>query len=141
MHDDSVQPLPDPSARHEPTDIDTRPLKIVALILAVSSVLIPLALLLLFKHYEKTATHPDHQLVDSKIQTQGPTAPEPRIQGVPTFHGNVPRVDMELLRQESAQRLHSYGKSEERGFVRIPIDRAIEILADQKMKPTTQKAQ
>jgi hypothetical protein len=142
MHDDALHPPPDPSARHEPTDIDTRPLKIVAWIFAISAVVIPLALLLLFKHYEKTATHPDRQLVNSQVREDAtPSAPEPRIQGVPAFHGNVPRADMDKLRRESDQRLHSYAKSEDPGFVRIPIDRAMQILAEQKMKPTTQKAQ
>ena len=142
MHDDVLHPPPDPLARHEPTDIDTRPLKIVAWIFAISAVVIPLALLLLFKHYEKTAIHPDRQLVNSQVREDAtPSAPEPRIQGVPAFHGNVPRADMDKLRRESDQRLHSYAKSEDPGFVRIPIDRAMQILAEQKMKPTTQKAQ
>jgi len=141
MHDDALHPPPDSSARHEPTDIDTRPLKIVAIIFLISAVVIPLALLWLFKNYEKTATAPDRELVDSQVRKTIPTAPEPRIQGVPTFHAAVPRADMEQLRRESEQKLHSYGKSEEQGFVRIPIDRAMQILAEQKMKPTTQKAQ
>ena len=141
MHDDAVHPPPDPSARHEPTDIDTRPLKIVAWIFGISAVVIPLALLLLFKHYEKTATAPDRQLVNSQVQKDAaPSAPEPRIQGVPAFHGNVPRADMDQFRRESQQRLSSYGKSQDQGYVRIPIDRAIDILADRQMNPTTQKA-
>jgi|SRR5882724_4114075 len=142
MHDDAVHPpTAESSARHEPTDIDTGPLKIVAMVFVIAAVVIPLALWRLFKHYEKTATHPDRNMVNSKVQTAGPSAPEPRIQGVPTFHGNVPRADMEQLRRESQQRLNSYGKSEDAGFVRIPIDRAMQILAEKGMKPTTQKTQ
>jgi len=99
------------------------------------------ALLLLFKYYERTATRPDRELVNSLVRPTAPTAPEPRIQGVPTFHANVPRADMEQLRSEAQQRLHTYGKGDEPGFVRIPIDRAMQILADRAMKPTTQKTQ
>jgi hypothetical protein len=140
MHDDALQsPAVDASTRHEPTDINIRPLKIFAAIFAICVVVILTSLLWLFKHNERTATHPD--VVNTHLQTAGPTASEPRIQGVPTFHGPVPRIDMENLRHESQQRLNSYGKSEDAGFVRIPIDRAMQILADQQMKPTTQKTQ
>jgi hypothetical protein len=96
---------------------------------------------LLFKHYARTVVAPDRDLVDSQVRNAAPTAPEPRIQGVPTFHGAVPRADMQQLRRESQRRLSSYGKSEEQGFVRIPIDRAMQILAERQMKPTTQKSQ
>ena len=139
MHDQAIHSVPPPDARHEPTDINTRPLRIAAIIFVLSMIAILLALFGLFRHYEKTAVAPDRNLVNEQVQEAGPAAPEPRIQGVPAFHGNVPRADMEQLRRESQQRLNSYGKSEEAGFVRIPIDRAMQILADQKMKPTTQK--
>jgi hypothetical protein len=141
MHDEAVHPPPDPSIRHERTDIETRPIRIAATILLLVAIAIPSTLLLLFKHYEQTATRPDRELVNPQVRSAAPSAPEPRIQGVPRFHDNVPRADMEALRFESQQRLHSYGKSEEQGFVRIPIDRAMQILADRQMKPTTQKAQ
>ena len=124
------------TARHEPTDIETRPVRIAAIIFGIAMIVILLVLLWLFKFYERTATHPDRP--NTHVTKAGPAAPEPRIQGVPEFHGNVPRADMDQLRAESQQRLQSYGKSEEAGFVRIPIDRAIDILADRQMKPTTQ---
>ena len=141
MHDQATDISHGGTPRHEPTDIETRPLRIAAVIFALLLVLIPMALLLLFKQYEKTATRPDRELVNSLVRPSAPTAPEPRIQGVPTFHANVPRADMEQLRSEAQQRLHSYAKSDEPGFVRIPIDRAMQILADRAMKPTTQKAE
>ena len=143
MHEETLHSPPDPSMRHEPTDIETRPLKITALVFLLAMIVIPLALLLLYAHYRDTATHPDRKesmLEDEDKKDAAPTAPEPRIQGVPKFHGPVPRADMEQLRHESEQRLHSYGKSEDQGYVRIPIDRAMQILADGKMKPTTQKS-
>jgi hypothetical protein len=139
MHDQALDTSHGETPRHEPTDIHTRPLRIAAIIGGVAMIVICLMLLLLFKYYERTATQPDKELVHTQIRTAVPTAPEPRIQGVPRFHDNVPRADMDQLRAESQQRLQSYGKSDDAGFVRIPIDRAIEILADRQMKPTTQK--
>jgi len=130
MHDQAAQ-----TPRHEPTDIDTRPLRITGLVLLISIVLIPPALFWLFKNYEKTATHPDQELI--KFKAPPPEAPEPRLQGVPGYHDPVPRADMEQYRKESEQRLHSYGPAEEKGFVRIPIDRAIDLLSNQ---PTTREA-
>ncbi len=140
MHDQDVHPAPPQSARHEPTDINIRPLKITALVFVISMIVILSSLLWLFKYYARTAVAPDRDLVNSQVRPAGPTAPEPRIQGVPTFHANVPRADMEQLRHESQQRLNSYGKSDESGFVRIPIDRAVQFLAEHKMSPTTRNA-
>ena len=139
MHDQTLHSAPPPDVRHEPTDFDTRPLRIAAIIFVSSMIAILLALLGLFRHYAGTAVAPNRNLVNDEVRDARPTAPEPRIQGVPAFHANVPRADMEQLRRESQQRLNSYGKSEEAGFVRIPIDRAMQILAKKGIKPTTQK--
>ena len=137
MHDHAVDSPHGGTARHEPTDIETRPLRIATIIGGIAMLAICAGLYGLFKYYERTATEPDRRI--SHVAEPGPTAPEPRIQGVPEFHGNVPRADMEQLRHESQQHLASYGKADEPGFVRIPIDRAMQILTDRQMKPTTQK--
>src|SRR5207237_873304 len=141
MHDQATDISHGGTPRHEATDIEARPLRIAAVIFALVLVLIPAALLLLFKYYQRTATRPDRELVNSLVRPTAPTAPEPRIQGVPTFHANVPRADMEQLHSEAQQRLHSYAKSYELGFVRIHIDRDMQILANRAMTPTTQKTE
>lgn len=125
------------TARHEPTDIETRPLRLTAIIFGIALIAILFALLGLFRYFERNATAPDREI--SHLGEMAPTAPEPRIQGVPEFHGNVPRADMEQLRLQAQQRLQSYGRSDDAGFVRIPIDRAIDILADRQTRPATQK--
>src|SRR5881397_3399070 len=104
MHEDALHPPVENPVRHEPTDINTRPLRITAMILLISFIAIPVVLLWLFRYYERTATRPDRDLVDPQVRNAGPSAPEPRIQGVPRFHGPVPRADMEQLRRESQQR-------------------------------------
>jgi hypothetical protein len=141
MHDHAVDSPHGGTARHEPTDIQTRPLRIAAIIGGIGIIAICVVLFFLFKYFQRTATQPDRELVESQIRSAVPAAPEPRIQGVPAFHGNGPRADMDQFRRESQQRLNSYGKSQEQGYVRIPIDRAMQILAERQMKPTTQKAQ
>jgi hypothetical protein len=141
MHEETIHPpAGDGSARHEPSDIDTRPLRIAGIIFLLCGIAIPLGLLWLFNIYKRTAVYPDQDVVHSEVRTAGPSAPEPRVQGIPTFHRQVPREDMEQLRRESEQRLNSYGKGEEAGFVRIPIDRAMQIMAERQMKATTQKS-
>src|SRR6185436_3217538 len=122
MHDQVIDTSHGETLRHEPTDIHTRPLRIAAIIGGVGLIVICLALWGLFSYFAKSATQPDRELVTREVQQSStPKAPEPRIQGVPEFHGNVPRADMEQLRRESEERLHSYGKGDEKGFVRIPI--------------------
>jgi hypothetical protein len=130
MHEQTAQ-----SPRHEPTDIDTRPLRITAIVILICGLIIPLALFWLFKYYEKTVTHPDEDLI--KYNAAAPQSPEPRVQGIPGFHDPVPRADMEKYRKESDQRLHSYGPTDDPNFIHIPIDRAIDLLSSQ---PTTQRA-
>src|SRR5207237_8416826 len=93
MHDQATDISHGGTPRHEPTDIETRPLRIAAVIFALVLVLIPAALLLLFKQYEKTATRPDRELVNSLVRPTAPTAPEPRLQAVPTLPPNVPPAD------------------------------------------------
>ncbi|HEV8607706.1 MAG TPA: hypothetical protein VGQ99_20390 [Tepidisphaeraceae bacterium] len=141
MHEDAIHPpAGDVSAGHEPAEIDTRPLRITAIVLLLCGIAIPLALLWLFKVYERTAVYPEANAVHSEVRSAGPSAPEPRVQGIPTFHGQAPRADMEQLRRESEERLNSYGKGEEVGFVRIPIDRAMQIMAERQARPTTQRS-
>src|SRR3954462_3122141 len=104
MHDQPVDTSHGGTARHEPTDITTRPLRIAVIIFGVSMVVILLSLRWLFGYYARTATHPDRELVNTQVRSAVPEAPEPRIQGVPEFHGNVPRADMEQLRREAQER-------------------------------------
>src|SRR5258705_12920604 len=108
MHDQVIDTSHGETPRHEPTDIHTRPLRIAAIIGGVSLIVICLGLYGLFDYFARTATQPDRELVQKQIRKAFPTAPEPRIQGVPEFHANVPRADMDQLRHDSQQRLASY---------------------------------
>jgi hypothetical protein len=139
MHEQSVHPqVEEHPERHEPLDIDTRALSRFGIVAAIAGILIPFALLLVLRFYERTATRPHDDRVDSQVRPSAPTPPEPRLQGVPGLHDPVPRADMEKLRREHEQRLTTYGPTNDPNFVRIPIDRAMQILADRQMKPTTQ---
>src|SRR4051812_41662300 len=100
MHDQVIDTSHGETLRHEPTDIQTRPLRIATIFGGVSLIVICLALYGLFSYFAKTSTEPDRELVTSQVRTAAPTAPEPRIQGIPEFHGNVPRADMDQLRRE-----------------------------------------
>jgi len=138
MHEETVHhPIEHPE-RHEPTDIDSGPLVKTGVIFLFAGVIILLAVFAVLRHYERTATRADDNL--TQIPGATPLPPEPRLQGVPGFHAPVPRADMEQLRRESEERLSTYGKSDDANFVRIPIDRAMQILAERNMNPTTQKS-
>jgi hypothetical protein len=142
MHEQTAHPpLQEHPERHEPTDIDTGGLKRFGIIAAIAGIVIPIALFVILRFYERTAIHPDVERVQPELRRSAPVPPEPRIQGVPGLHDAVPRADMEALRREHEQRLSTYGPTDNPNFVRIPIDRAMQILADRQMKPTTQRSQ
>jgi hypothetical protein len=66
-------------------------------------------------------------------------SPEPRLQGIPNFHPNTPPLDLQKMRKENETILQSYGPTSDAGFVRIPIDRAIELVVEKNLlAPTTQ---
>jgi hypothetical protein len=55
--------------------------------------------------------------------------PEPRLEQIDTLAGvEASNVDARLAAQE--EKLNSYGPTDEKGFVHIPIQRAIETVAD-----------
>jgi len=75
MHDQTIHSAPPPDVRHEPTDIDTRPLRIAAIIFVVSMMAILLALFGLFRHYEGTAVAPERNLVNEHVREARPPRP------------------------------------------------------------------
>jgi hypothetical protein len=69
------------------------------------------------------------------------SSPEPRLQGIPDYHANSPAIDLAAMREHNAAVLNSYGPTSEPGFVRIPIDRAMELGVEKNLlAPQTQPA-
>jgi hypothetical protein len=115
--------------RHETTDVNVRT---VAWGLVSVGLLVVLAALLLvgvFRYFAERAERQDPEL--HPLAAERPEPPGPRLQPDPA-------VDMRQMRQSEEQLLNSYGwVDRERGLVRIPIERAME-LVEQRGLPARQ---
>jgi hypothetical protein len=111
-----------PEHRHESSDVKIRPLAmfVFSLFLAVVAVLALMAGL-----YRYFATHqPRPEIPPSPLVRARVTPPEPRLQAVPA-------QDLRALRAHEDQILSTYGwVDRSAGKVRIPIDRAIDLLVE-----------
>ena len=64
-----------------------------------------------------------------------------RSKGIPGYYAPTDTQDMRALARANQQWLGSYGPTQENGFVRIPIGRAMDLIVENKMLPTTQPRQ
>jgi hypothetical protein len=105
---------------HEPHDVAARPVLLAALALAAVLVLVSGGQLLLLRFYEHRAA--EHEAPAAPL-AEARTPPEPQL--LPD-----PRSALLELRAEEEALLHGYGwVNREAGIVRIPIERAIDLLA------------
>jgi hypothetical protein len=118
----------DPVARGR--DVNIRAVVRFGFWLAVGVVAVTLAMLALFRVLEKKDRASDIVLSPSVAANLARTPPEPRLEPFPLAPG-------QRLRAEEDAILTSYGWVDENGgFARIPIDRAIEILAARGLPPS-----
>jgi hypothetical protein len=117
----------------EQEDLSAKPILIFLLALIVGCLLVALILRGMYSYLD--AYQNRHEPVQSPL-VQPPTAdtrvvepgsamkfPEPRLEATET-------TEINAFRQQEAQTLHSYGwVDQQAGVVRIPIDRAMELLA------------
>lgn len=127
-------PHPDPMLGHETTDINVWAVGRFAIAL-VTVTIISCGLLFGLMKYFESQYHPEvATMVDPPR-----IFPEPRLQ-------RTPAVDLREFRDQENKVLDSYGWVDQpKGIVRIPIDRAIDVLAarglpsvTQAFRPTTQ---
>jgi hypothetical protein len=123
-YDVQVPDLKRPGARHEETDINVWAVAKFAIALALVCAAVLALLSGLFRYFlrqsaEEQAAQPSRGL---SIK-QGQLPPEPRLQATPV-------LDLRAMRAAEDQVLNSYGwVDQSKGVVRIPIDRAIDLLA------------
>ncbi len=113
-----------PEAGHEERDVNVFAIGkfgVGLTVLIIVSLLILWGLLNYFKASVTAEYTPSHETRAAPNVTKLP--PAPRLQP-------NPRIDLRALRAEEEKQLHSYGwVDREHGVVRIPIERAMEILA------------
>ena len=118
-----TEPENNPTVAHEATDADAVAITRFGIGLALVVVLAQLALWWLFDHLsvrESKLSPP----VPALIKAEAPKAPPaPRLQA-------SPQLDMRNMLQEEDAVLDSYGWVDpDRGIVRVPVERAMEIIA------------
>jgi hypothetical protein len=120
-HDIQLPDLERPGAHHEATDINVWAVGKFAVALAFLCMVALGALVGLYKYLE---SENGGALPASGLNVNaGALPPEPRLQ-------EAPATDLKEMRAAEDKLLHSYGWIDrERGIVRVPIDRAIDLLA------------
>ncbi|HQU47234.1 MAG TPA: hypothetical protein PK867_30805 [Pirellulales bacterium] len=126
----SEQPTPSAEslqAKHETSDVHSKPLMLSALGLAAAVALVCLFLIWFFDRLEGWAHRRDPQLsplVGSQV------APPPRLQ-------ENPAGDLKRMRAAEDQALYSYRWiDKERGVVQLPVERAMELLLEEGLPKT-----
>jgi hypothetical protein len=111
------------SHRHEERDVDPRAIALVGLVLAVGLVLIGFGGWFLVRHYDAREARRSGPPNPVAAALGEPTPPPPRLQ-------HDPLRDLEQLRAAEEAALHGYGwVDRSAGSARIPIERAMELLA------------
>ena len=126
MHDrhGTDETPPDVAKGHETRDISTRVVVMFAVALLVGGVIVHGLIWLLYAQFARAAAtaYPQEYPMARVGAPQLP--PEPRLQ-------TRPREDLQRMRAEEDRILGSYGWVDaQRGVVRIPIERAMEIVVD-----------
>jgi hypothetical protein len=110
-----------PEVSHERSDVNIRAIVGFGVALLLTAVVIHVALYWLLEYYK--ALSPQGAPVVSAPKAQVQTTPQPRLQISPTN-------DLAEMRAAEEKELTTYGwLDEEKQTIRIPIDRAMELLA------------
>lgn len=119
-----IEPEGNPTVAHERTDADTRAITQFGIALVLVVVLSQLALWWLFNSFTRRESKLNPP-VTALVRAQAPTEPpEPRLQA-------NPQADMRTMREKEETILNHYGWVDpNRGVVRIPIDRALDLVAE-----------
>lgn len=117
-----------PEVRHEPRDVS---LGAIVLILICAGFCGVVVLVLVYGHFARLR---DDFAVDRKTRyplhaDRAPMLPpEPRLQSIDRLEKiDIPNVAARLKAKEAV--LHSYGSASEKGYVRVPVERAMDALA------------
>ena len=110
-----------PAVSHESSDVDLRRITYWGVGLIAAVVLILVFLFWLFNFFSKRESRLGHDPIGIRQSTPQTTGPPLQIS---------PRNEMAEMRSAEDKILHSYGWiDEQKGIVRIPIERAMELTA------------
>src|SRR3954462_1061506 len=134
---DHPHPIEEHPERHEHRDAQVRPLVWIVIVFVIAALIWQVGLVWVFKIFEAQTQR--GQMRNTAIEPGRVETPEPRLQGIPRYHPNVPAQDANEIRKENQKKLSSYGKGIDANMARIPVDRAMELALQRDLFPTTQK--
>jgi len=117
---------PPPGATHETKDVNVLALSLFGVGLAVLCVVAIVLLIGLFRYFDK-------QEAATRVPAEAPAAAMPGLLPQPNLQEHE-REDLNQMRAQEDQILGSYGwVDKNKGIVRLPIDRAMELLAQRNL--------
>jgi hypothetical protein len=124
------RPRENPDVAHEQSDVNVRAILVFGLALAVAALVIHLGLYWLLESYKKRTAE---SVAPMAAIEAGDQIPEPRLRV-------SPRTDLAEMRAAEDKELQTYGwVDKENKIIRIPIDRAMELLAERGL-PTRKES-
>jgi hypothetical protein len=130
-HND-IPPRENPDVAHEHSDVNVRAILVFGVALALAAVVIHVGLYWLLQSYENRATEATLPLRTIESGEQIPPPPRLRVS---------PRADLAEMRAAEDKELQTYGwVDKEKSIVRLPIDRAMELIAERGL-PTRKQAE
>src|SRR5438045_4100820 len=84
---------------HRIADVPVRPLLIILIAFAVAALIWHVALYGLFGVFEQHQK--DEDVPMTAVKGEPIATPEPRVQGIPTFHPNTPRMDVDEMKKHN----------------------------------------
>lgn len=133
-HNETYEEPPAPGIGHETRDVSTRLVIIFGVSLVVAAIVIHIGLWLLYMFWSNQQARADVRQFPMAEVGSPPVPPAPRLQ-------TQPQEELKKMRADEAQLMNSYGWVDAgRGTVRIPIDRAMQLLLQQGLptRPQTE---
>jgi hypothetical protein len=128
-----------PQVRHEESDVSIKPIIWFGVWLSVATGVICLLLFGLFQYFEGRAAKsdaPPPPLAEERPELP----PEPRLQLAPSQAGQPqpnlrehPLEELKRLKEDEERLLTTYGVDERSGAIRIPIDRAKQLVLERNL--------
>ena len=76
----------------------------------------------------------------TNVPAAKPPIPEPRLEAVPGFSKNPERQDVAALKERQRRELSTWAPSDDHGFARVPIERAMDLAVERQMFKTAPPA-